>query len=157
MLAPGAERLVGARAEGIEQFQDVRAAGGPAVALLDPAHPAGADPQPYEAGKTAGGVRTDGIGARQRLRFGGEDRQALVQREPHAHPVHRDAGLDPPAPVVPESVGLRIDEFGFEVPEAVLAQEALAADLAAVDMAAGRGRRERHGQAFPSLDYRATG
>ena len=141
MLVPGAERLVGARAERIEQLQDVGAAGSPAVSFLDPAHPTGADTQPDEPGEIAGGVPANGIGTLQCLRLCSEDRQAVVESEPHPHPVHRDARLYLPAPVVLESVGLRIDEFGLEVPEAVLAQEALAADLAAVEMAAGCGRR----------------
>ena len=68
------------------------------------------------------------------------DLHAVVDGETDPHLVHRRSGLDAAAPLVLERICLHVDDAALDVPEAVVAQEALAGDGARVQvLARGRG------------------
>jgi hypothetical protein len=78
------------------------------------------------------------------------DEKPVVERQAQPHLVDGNAGLHRPAPRVLERIGFGIDEIAFDVPQPVVAPEAVALDASRMDrLARGDGRGQRHGKRSP--------
>jgi hypothetical protein len=77
-------------------------------------------------------------------RCDGADGQRGVDGQPHAHLVDRAAGRQQTALVHVKRRALAVDQFGVDVEQAILAQEALEGDLAGVQRSAGNGFGKGH-------------
>src|SRR5205814_5949407 len=75
-----------------------------------------------------------------------DDGELVVKREADRHVVHELAGLDRSAPFVGMLVALLVGDAALDVPQAVLAEKALAGDATRVQMLSPNRRRKRHGR-----------
>ena len=68
-----------------------------------------------------------------------------IEREAQIHVVHMHPGVAPSAVRLGNRIGLLVDDARLDVPEAVVAFEAFAADRARVQVAARCGGGKAHG------------
>mgnify|MGYP003337436042 CR=1 FL=1 len=107
---------------------------------------AGADTQTDQFLVVRRDVAADPVGRTVGHGLDVDDGEAMVDRQPDRHVVHVVAGFERPAPFVCVLVGLLIGDPSLDVPEAILAIEALAGDAAGVQMLSPDWRRKRHGR-----------
>ena len=113
--------------------------------FADGAIEAAADAQPDQLLEVGRDVAAHPVRRLVGHRFDIDDGEAVVDREADRHVVHEIAGLQRPAPFVGVLVGLLVGDATLDVLEAVVAEEALAGDLARMQMLSPDRRRKRHG------------
>ena len=139
------EGLHGGIAGGLDQGKQMGAAFGAADAGLDLLDKALADICPHETLVVRGHLRTK---RRKRAEIrddlDGAYHQIVAHRPAQPHFVGRRAGRDLATPLGTIAEGPRIRQVGFDVPQAVVPQIAVADDLSGVRRFARRGRGQGH-------------
>ena len=107
---------------------------------------AAADAQADQLLEVGRHLAADPVGGAVGHRLDIDDGELVVERQPDRHVMHEVAGLQGPTPFVGMLVALGVGDAALDVPEPVLAEEALAGDATRMQVLSPDRRRKRHGR-----------
>src|SRR5262245_16955946 len=102
---------------------------------------AAADAKPDQLLEVGRDLAADRIGRLVGHRLDVDDGELVIQREPDRHVVYQVAGFKRAAPFVGVLVGLFVGDAAFDIPQPILAKEALAGDATRMQMLSRYWRR----------------
>ena len=113
--------------------------------LADGAMETATDPKADQLFEVGRDIAAHPVGRLVRHRLDVDDGEMVIDRQPDRHVVHKVARLQRAAPFVGVLVGLLVGYATFDVPQPIVAEEALADDAARVQVLSPDRWRKRHG------------